>query len=148
MITAISSLTWTDTCTCYNISNLGMGKNAHNALAEVCAGHSKYNGWSRKPKLNTLPAHFVFSAGPEDKGHGHSKEWVKYGTEFAAYIVEHKLGKIVTLPKIKNKKHHPDTYCQVWLWQPDQEAMEAFYNANYKQICTMLKAGGDVIDDE
>jgi hypothetical protein len=82
--------------------------------------------------LGTLTCFYAFVAGPEvpataPGGSHHSKAWVKYGTEFAEFIRENKLGEVVTVGPKPNKKHHPKSTAQAWLWSPDQSAVEAWW---------------------
>lgn len=82
----------------------------------------------------TLACFFVFSAGPEVKGFGHSKShWLRYGTEFAKYLVDNKLGEVVTLGPKRNLKHHPKTTAQIWVWSPDQKAVEKWWTNQQKR---------------
>ena len=117
-------------CAVSSISNLGNHKNAKEAMISFCSQELPMSSYSRVfPKLTS---NYVFCAGPEvavgKKGSSHhSKEWVRYGSEFAEFIVENDLGKIATPGPILNFKHHRETTCQVWVWQPDQEAMEKWW---------------------
>jgi hypothetical protein len=117
-------------CTTGSIANLGAHKNAEEAMREFCRlvlglGNSSKYGGSTPAEPDT---YWVFTAGPEVPGHGHSKSWVRYGTEFAQYIIDHKLGDITTLAPRLNKKYHPTTTCQTWLWAPDKDALSAWYH--------------------
>jgi ribosomal protein S27AE len=120
-------------CAAHSIDNLGSMTDAESAMVSFYKSQIGTKGkWS--VDSNILACHYIFIAGPEVKGKGHSKEWVKYGTEFAAFIRAHKLGRLVTLPKVVNKRYHPDTNCQVWLWQPDQKALEAWWKDLSKEV--------------
>jgi hypothetical protein len=85
-------------------------------------------------KYAKLAAYYVFTAGPEVKpgeqgsSHWSVAGWTKYGTEFAQFIRDNNLGEIVTVGPKYNMKHHPTTTAQVWLWNPDQNAMEAWWS--------------------
>lgn len=118
-------------CTTGSIASLGTQKDAKSAMLNFCKSQliSAPNRFDPPDasRFQTLISFYIFTAGPEEKGHGHSQPWVKYGTEFAAYIRKNKLGKIATCPAKLNLKHHPKTTCQTWLWSPDQEAMEAWW---------------------
>lgn len=116
-------------CAAIAIGNLGNCKGPEDAMKVFCKAqlildNSRYGGGV---SFNTLYTFYTFIAGPEKEGHYHSKTWVKYGTEFAAFLKKEKLGHVVTLPKKLNAKHHPDTTCQVWLWGPDQKAVEKWW---------------------
>lgn len=119
-------------CTTASISNLGMEPNAEKAMLTFC---QKVLG--RKGRFGTgrgfgkLEAFYVYTAGPEEPGHGHSKGWATYGSDFAALIRKEKLGRIVTCGAKLNLKYHPDTTCQTWLWSPIPERMQKWYEAHY-----------------
>jgi hypothetical protein len=113
-------------CTTSSIAGLGLMINPRNALRDLCMKElvmveGPYSRSSSKYRI--LVPFYVFTAGPEVPGFGHSKPWVRYGTEFAAYLREHNLGEVATV----NMKHHPKTTCQVWIWSPDQKAVEKWW---------------------
>lgn len=117
-----------DCCGVSAIANLGSHKNAEEAMKQFCKAELVGYG-----DAFVIPnVYYVFTAGPEvpagqpGSSH-HSKAWVKYGTEFAAYIVEHGLGDIATLGQHLNLKYHPNTTCQVWLWHPNAKALKAWW---------------------
>lgn len=118
-------------CTTAGISGLGVCKDAPDAMATFCRsvfGSSAAFGAKRSP----ITTFYVFTAGPEEPGHGHSRPWVKYGTEFEAYIRDNNLGEITTLGAHLNLKHHAKTTCQTWLWRPDQKALETWWDVYRK----------------
>ena len=120
-------------CTTAGIASLGSCKDSLHAMLTFCRKElipdSRYHRKS-DPAYIKLAPFYVFTCGPEEKGHGHSKEWVKYGTEFAAYIKDNDLGEIVTCGPKLNAKYHPRTTCQTWLWSPDQKAVEAWWEVH------------------
>lgn len=79
-------------------------------------------------KLNTLSAHYVFTAGPGN-----------YGRDFAALIENEKLGKVATLDVRQNPLYGRNHPCQVWIWQPDQKACEAWWLEKNKDIMAKIK---------
>lgn len=107
-------------CAGAGISDLGSHTDALDAMLNFC---NQELGLGKC----LLAPFYVFIAGPEKSGSGHSKRWVKYGTEFAAYIAENNLGVVVSPGAKLNLKYHADTTCQTWVWSPDQKAMEAWY---------------------
>lgn len=118
-------------CAAAGIHDLGLCGNAENAMVEFCKrelipGVNSFSPY-RPGVYTTVAAFYIFVAGPEEPGHGHSKPWVKYGTEFADYIASQQLGGITTLPAKLNSKYHPNTTCQVWLWSPDQQALQTWW---------------------
>lgn len=115
-------------CACADISSLGSHSGPVDAMRYFC-NHEMRNPYGYGGRsFNKLAPFYVFVAGPEIPGKGHSsKSWVRYGTEFAEFIQNEGLGIVVSPgPKI-NHKYHPDTTCQTWVWSPDQEAMEKWY---------------------
>ena len=114
-----------NSCACYEIDGLSNHRSGEDAILAFCKqqlGTPTITASKFKSQLkftNVVPAHYVFTAGPETSN--------KYGSNLAKYIEEHALGAVVTLPPRLNLKHHPATTCQVWLWAPDQKALEAWY---------------------
>lgn len=132
-VTDGSSTYWVcGSCACGCIAQLSSEKNAESAMMSFVrsAIHATRTKFKRSAGNYTNPyAHYVFVAGPERPNTGDRGYWSDYGTSFAAYIQEHKLGNVVTLPPVRNAKWHPGTTCQVWLWQPDKEALVKWFEA-------------------
>lgn len=125
-------------CAISGIDYLGSCADAVDAMRQFCktelgAGFHRYDTKSDVKTYNTLMSWYVFVAGPEEAGHGHSKNWVKYGTEFAAYIKKHRLGKVATCPPVLNKKFHANTTCQTWVWCPNQKHLETWWTQQQEQ---------------
>lgn len=123
-----------DSCACVGLQDLGMEKDAKSAMLRFCSLQltsyvTRYGG-TNKNEYNKLEAFYIFVAGPEESGSYHSKKWTKYGTEFAAFITENKLGTVVSPGKTKNLKHHPSTTCQTWVWMPDQPNLIKWWETN------------------
>lgn len=124
-------------CAGGEIISLSTHSNATDAMIHFCKTVLGLPGGVRtgfyksktSPSYNCTSAHYVFIAGPEE---GTGRGWPKYGTEFAQFITDHKFGLVATLPPIKNRKYHPDTSCQIWIWQPDQAALEAWWEVEGK----------------
>ena len=118
-----------NSCALSSISMLSSAGSAVKALHEFCAqelGNAKYGAFCLAAPF------YVFVAGPEVKAgqpgsSHHSAQWVKYGTEFAQYILDNDLGEIATTPAKLNLKYHPDTKCQAWIWSPNQENLEKWW---------------------
>lgn len=118
-------------CAISSITDLGTQPNALEAMKTFC---SRELGAASKFSTSflKLTPYYIYCAGPEvpasdPHGSHHSKAWVKYGTEFTEFILANKLGTIATLGQKYNLKHHPNTTAQLWMWSPDQEAMEAWW---------------------
>lgn len=125
-------------CAIAEISGLGDHKNATEAMVSFC-NHAlgKPDGKFLKQPNKVTTIYYLFVAGPEvpstdPGGSHHSKAWVKYGTEFAQFILDNDLGDIATLPPRLNLKHHPKTTAQAWLWTPNQEAIEKWWEPHWK----------------
>jgi hypothetical protein len=122
-------------CAVASIANLGLEANAESAMRTFCSTElGKPNKFVTAEDLtfNLLVNSYIFCAGPEIKkdegGNHHSKDhWPKYGTEFAAYIVDNGLGEVVTNGPKLNKRHHPTHTAQLWSWSPKQEALEEWW---------------------
>ncbi len=123
-------------CAAAPIENLGEHANALDAMSAFCR-LALGNIAEFTKKYQTLFTFYVFIAGPEvaagEPGSSHhSKPWVKYGTEFAAFIEENKLGLVSTLPPRLNLKFHPKSTAQIWIWHPDQTALENWWKNQSK----------------
>lgn len=124
-------------CAVSAIGNLGDLPNALAAMESFCLEQLGRIDSKFSKNYAKLTSYYLFSAGPEvalgEKGSSHhSKDWVKYGTEFAAFITDNELGTVATLGQKLNAKHHPTTTAQVWLWSPDQKAMVAWWDKRPK----------------
>ena len=129
-------------CAVASCERLGDHSSAKDAMLGVCLhelGPCKKQGFGTSiSSIRDLTPFYTFIAGPEVKAGApgsshHSKSWVAYGTEFAQFIIDHGLGRITTLPKKLNKKYHPDTTCQIWIWDPDLTAITQWYMNNAKE---------------
>jgi hypothetical protein len=54
-------------------------------------------------------------------------ETVTYGDQFAAYILEHELGKVWESEVKQNEAYHPNWGNRVWVWTPDLKAIHAWW---------------------
>jgi hypothetical protein len=113
-------------CAVNGIVDLGTQASAVEAMKTFCRLQLGNKSGFTKAYM-TLINVYAFCAGPEESGHGHSKPWVRYGTEFAAYIKQCGLGDVATIPAKKNLRYHPNTTAQVWIWSPNQKAMEEWW---------------------
>lgn len=116
-------------CALASISMISDAGSAEHAMELICQQNFPAGRLMPTAKFRRLAPFYVWVAGPEIPGKGHSKAWVKYGTEFAAYIQEHGLGQVATLGPRINEKYHPDTTCQTWIWAPDDEAVWNWHQA-------------------
>lgn len=123
-------------CAVSAIKNLGTHKNAVDAMTNFCRIELGNPDGHFQKAYSKLAAFYVFSAGPEvpkehPNGSHHSKDWTRYGTEFAQFIADNKFGEIVTVGPKFNAKHHPTTTAQVWLWNPDQAAVQEWWKTQH-----------------
>ena len=121
-------------CALASIIGVGYCQNPEDALRDFCllVWPNSVSPFASGGKSQLAPF-YIFVAGPEvskehPNGSHHSKAWVRYGTEFAQYLVTHKLGTVVTTGARFNKAHHPDTTCQVWIWAPNHYAVVEWWN--------------------
>ena len=135
-------------CAFANIEGIGSYSNPVQALLTFCKSQLFISTnaspfLTKKTELHFLEptCFYSFSAGPEvprgtPGSSGHSKKWVRYGTELAAYIQENKLGEIATIGPRENKRYHPGCNCQVWLWHPDKDALFHWFTQITKSVST------------
>lgn len=127
-----------NSCAVSSISNVGSCENAVDVMRQFCL-HELGGKTEFRDGYNKLVCFYVFCAGPEvpsgQKGSSHhSKDhWPKYGTEFAQFIVDNGLGEVQTLGPKRNLKHHAATTAQVWIWSPNQKAVETWWN-DYQKV--------------
>jgi hypothetical protein len=57
----------------------------------------------------------------------HGKPEPKYGSEFAAYIRRHKLGRVTPSIAKYNRNNHPD-HVRAWVWAVNQESLKEWWN--------------------
>lgn len=55
---------------------------------------------------------------------------VMYGTQFAEFIRQERLGDILTTPALKNAAYHPDHANQIWIWMPAIGALNRWWKVN------------------
>lgn len=114
-------------CNGHNITGLSVyeygARPSENAMKEffeqqILAPSNRYACAAAKQETQYhIPAaHYVFTAGPS-----------AYGQKFADYIEKHGLGKLATIGKVDNKKYHPGSNCQVWVWSPDRAALISWW---------------------
>ncbi len=64
------------------------------------------------------------------KGANNSDDQVGYASRLAAFITENKLGKVVAGKKVANHRYHTEHHTRVFLWNPDREAVKAWWTKN------------------
>lgn len=64
---------------------------------------------------------FYFFSGPTNR---------RYGSQFAEFIKENELGKLIESPALTNHAYHPDHANQIWIWMPDVTALNRWWKAN------------------
>lgn len=137
----------TQCCGTQEITSLNTHESPEKAMLRFCeltlkkGGSALRYGYSNSAKP-LLYSHYTFTAAVYDKEcsafasyeRSYPKkidpefgQYMPYGAQFAKFIQENKLGEVVTTsPKI-NKLYHPDHKVQIWIWTPDQDAIEAWY---------------------
>lgn len=121
-----------DSCAVAAIADLSYSAGPEAAVREFCRktlGKRRPNYFTNAVGFySKLTAFYIFSAGPEAGVYGN--DWQRYGTEFAAFIKKHKLGKVATPGKFHNVRYHGNHNCQAWVWHPDQKALERWWEAD------------------
>jgi hypothetical protein len=132
-------------CTLQEISNLGTGSNSgKEAMEKFCSivwGKSRRNAYnSLIANNNSLYAFYVFSS-PVYAGGGSGYGYYggrpanyNYGDEFAKFIRDNKLGKVVETDAELNEAFHQDHKAKVWVWAPDQQAMKAWWKTQQEPV--------------
>lgn len=114
----------TKTCGVQEIVGLSYHPTAKDAMFTFCKmslrKKPKYHGYEFDSE-GTLYCFYLFTAAL-------TKYSKPYGEEFAAYIVDHKLGEVVSPDPVLNEAFHPDHKNQAWLWAPDVKALEEWYD--------------------
>lgn len=72
----------------------------------------------RKKLFSWRRTFLVFADGVEGKT-------LRGGRALEKYILDNKLGPVVTLGKAQNKMYSMQHECQIWLWYPDWDAIDA-----------------------
>ena len=125
----MNATNWAGSCACYIISGLYGDANPKDSMRAFCRIALRSGGDFGSAKFSIVAANYVFTAGPEAKP-TKAHPYANYATSFANFIKVNKLGVVRTPGKVLNKKHHPKTTCQTWVWKPDQKALEAWWEAN------------------
>src|SRR4051812_10762437 len=79
-------------CAASGITNLGQHRDAVHAMRNFCSSELGVIDNAYVRKYSKLAAFYIFVAGPEvpfdhPNGSHHSKPWVRYGSDFAEYIL-------------------------------------------------------------
>lgn len=145
----------------HDLQDAGSPKEALRLLfSEMVYTHDSYidrqkPGYSPEPKMhwNEVAAFYmfteVFSTDDEDELQGcdcdndgycgcgnNGPIKLGYGTEFAAYIREHKLGALTESESRPNRTNHPEHHVKVYVWAPDLTVLKALTKKNPKLLGT------------
>lgn len=89
----------------------------------------KYHGFTARAK--TLYTFYYFTAAvKKQKGDDN------YGTQFAKFIRDNKLGVLTPSPVKKNYGFHSDHFNQVWLWHPNLSALQKWSDEHAVGVST------------
>lgn len=97
-------------------------------------GYSLNPGWGDKANGNKgsytegLGENYIFHGVEKDPRYKDAN--VGYATAFAAFITEHKLGNVVGGDTVSNHRFHPDHFTRVFIWNPDRQAVIAWWALN------------------
>jgi len=120
----------TSSCAIQEIVNLKLGKDARsnmlsfcqqNLLPGSCKFFSARNG-DAAPLIaggENIFCFYLFTA---------NVEYAHYGQDFAQFITDNKLGKLITTEALPNRAYHGGGKCQAWIWTPDPKALRAWYD--------------------
>jgi hypothetical protein len=131
--------TFVGSCAVGSIEQIGLHTGVEEVFATFCkTSLGAGNRYGAANAYAVLQCFYIFSAGPEVKsdekgGSHHSKNhWPRYGTEFAQFLVDNNLGMVATLGQRENKRNHPGCTSQLWMWAPNQQACETWWNTYQK----------------
>lgn len=126
-----------DSCAIAHIQGLSYGGSGNSARANMLDFVKKLvkpGKLSYGPKLNQT-ATFVLFNGAVDGYHSND-----YATNFADFIEAEKLGSVFRSPKQGNKCYGRAHNNQVFVWCPDDVALDAWYTKNILEPEQALKA--------
>lgn len=98
-------------------------------------GYSAYGYFAHKIEGNKgaytdgLGENYVFHGVEKYKADSYG-ETGGYASKFAAWITEQKLGNVHGGDPVSNHRYHPDHLTRVFVWNPDREAVKAWWAAN------------------
>lgn len=127
----------TKCCGIQEIDKLGQHKSAEEAMVSFCKQqlHQALKFGSCTARSGSLFSFYMFTAAVYEKGSTDEYGVVitdgfahKYGVQFAKFIKENKLGKVWASPAKKNTVFHPNHANQIYIWNADQPALEAWWN--------------------
>ena len=139
----MSDITFNDThcCIISEIDKLALfAGNPKEAMRSFCrqmiGQRMKFKGFTGNP--DAMYACYMFSSAiykaNEDRYGASSRtvakdgiHYVDYGTEFADFITENKLGTLIKTDILNNKAYHKDHYNRVWIWTVDVDAVKAWW---------------------
>lgn len=111
-----------DGCIFTVIAGLAAFTNPKDTMVAFCKAHlAAYRSYASK-----LYSHYVFSGPTKDGNHGS----YPYAPKFAKFLEENELGDVIGSKPTDNLKHHAGRLGQVYIWVPDQKAVEKWWKAN------------------
>ena len=119
----------TQSCALQEIAGLSSHDSAELAMREFCkqnfSAPVKYGGVIAS--RDSLYSFYLFTASL-------AGYCLPYGTNFAKFIRDHKLGEVWESPKITNLAFHSDHKNQVWVWMPDVKALRKWWDNQVKGV--------------
>ena len=111
--------------------------------ANLSQGESRVMYHTSPSTQNRLYSFYVFTAAVASPNRGDtsylSKVGEDYGSKFAKFILDNKLGEITESPIRQNQAFHEDHSNRLWIWAPDQKMIEKWWEAE-KKSNSSLKA--------
>ncbi len=127
----------TSCCAWQEISNLSQHPTPEDAMKSFCelnfgAAESRVKYHTMQSLQNHLYSFYLFSTavntpGTEKESSYLPKFGTDYGSKFAKFIQENKLGTVVESPMMVNAAFHADHSNVVWIWAPDEAAIQKWW---------------------
>ena len=138
----------TSCCAWQEITGLSTHSTPKDAMITFCKanltqGESRIMYHSSPANQNRLYSFYLFSAAVHTAKSGGSKFLQSvgedYGSKFAKFILDNKLGTITESPVKPNMAFHEEHSNRIWIWATDQKAIETWWE-NEKKTNSSLKA--------
>jgi hypothetical protein len=118
----------TQCCAIQEIGGLSNHPDARDAMIAFCktnfAAPVKFG--TANARADTLYSFYLFTAATG------SPYYKPYGSNFAKFIRDNKLGRVWASPSRKNEAFHSDHENQVWIWMPNRLALKSWWEKTRK----------------
>jgi hypothetical protein len=122
----------TSCCGVMEISGLSSHKTPKDAMLEVVDGPAGWwnTGWG---KYGCAPGLVIFTGVIRHTDGSAVRPNPYYGPRFAAYIRRHKLGIVTVGGTAPNRKTHPTHIIRLWVWNPNPDAIKAWWKKHNEE---------------